>query len=88
MKNVEIITNIGWLLLMFFTRERRAEARYKTPKTEMTNTRKLNMIVLYPWNLKQILLFPYIEWILVCIYMVKTWYDDEWSRIRRSLEED
>ena len=40
MKNVEIITNIGWLLLIFFTRDRSAEARYKVPKTEMINTGK------------------------------------------------
>ena len=40
MKNVEIMTNIGWLLLIFFTRDRRAEARYKIPKTEMTNKYK------------------------------------------------
>ena len=37
MKNVEIITNIGWLLLIFFTRDKKAEARYKVPKTEMIN---------------------------------------------------
>ena len=41
MKNVEIITNIGWLLLIFFTRDRSDEARYKVPKTEMINTRTI-----------------------------------------------
>ena len=46
MKNVEIITDIGWLLLIFFTRDRRAEARYNAPKTEMINDKQRNYIVL------------------------------------------
>ena len=52
MKNVEIITNIGWLLLIFFTRERRAEARYRETETEMItrniqgNRRMISIVLL------------------------------------------
>ena len=60
MKNVEIITNIGWLLLIFFTRDKVAEARYKVPKTYKKNKYK------YTGKLKTIILSSYSSSWLKC----------------------